>query len=61
MMKVREKYQATKDQLDKVTLLALVQSISDHVRNSRLKETPKGDEPEDLMGIRAIFLSNCLT
>ena len=39
---VREKYKATKDQLDKATLSALVQSISEQVKSWRQKEIHNG-------------------
>ena len=38
----REKYKATKDQSDKVTLSALVQSVSDRVKSWRQKEIRNG-------------------
>ena len=43
----REKYKATKDQLDKATLSALVQSVSKRVISWRQKEIPNG-APEKL-------------
>ena len=44
---VREKYKQTKDQSDKVRLSALVQSVSNRVKNWRQKDIHNG-EPEKL-------------